>query len=240
MSDHDTNENEHNPIYGDPFDSLISHLKERDLRFTQDAEKRRVSLTMQSRSGCLFNCRFRFDDTGDVFQIHIQNPVFVLEKFRPIAAEFLTRANWGLVVGNFQMDMKDGEVVYHVSHVMDEGKLPDEIIGRLFGTAMGTLDRYWQGMMRILFAGETPADAIDLCELYRFEEGEPKASKETKTRVKPASKRSLGNGNADPKGGKGTSEEPPRTIPPPTIRPEDAKGSSDQNGKAGEGDRKEA
>ena len=203
MSNSESN-SEHNPIYGDPFDSLIQHLKERDLRFSQDPKNRRASLTMQSRSGVLFKCRFRFDATGEVFQIDIHYPILVQEKFRSIASEFLTRANWGLVVGNYSFDFSDGEVVYHSSHIMEEGKLSDDIIERLFRTSLSTADRYCQGLMRVIYAGDSAQDAVDLCELYRFEE-EPKkvtdtaAGPQTKPKSSPKRTRSKGKKRASGK-----------------------------------------
>ena len=75
------------------------------------------------------------------------------------------------------MDCKDGEVRYHVSHLMEDGKLEDATIQSLFGTAMGTADRYFPALMRVLFAGETPAEAIDLAELHKFESEDQSSKK---------------------------------------------------------------
>lgn len=183
MNDENTTP-DNNPIYGCPFAVLINHFRDNDLRFSHDPEKRTASLTMQSRSGVLFKCRFRFDTTGEVFQIDIQNPLLIQEKFRSVAAEFLTRANRGLVVGCFQFDFEDGETVFHASHIMDEGKLTDEIITRLFRTSLSTCDRYWQGLMKVLYAGDSAQDAVDLCELYRFEE---ESVEDTAPEIMPAS-----------------------------------------------------
>jgi hypothetical protein len=157
-------DNKHNPLHGDPFQALITHFEEQGIRFSCNREERRMWFSMNSGSA-LQKCRFSFASKGDILQIFIQYPVLVNEKFRPLAAEFITRANYGLIVGNFEMDMKDGEVRYHISHVMPDGKLEDPTIRRLFGTAMGTADRYFPALMRVLFAGETPEDAVDLAEL---------------------------------------------------------------------------
>ena len=190
-------DDKHNPIYGDPFDALISHFEANGIRYSCNSGERRAWFTMNSGSA-LQKCSFRFDKSGDVLRIFIQYPVMVKEKFRPLAMEFLTRANYGLVLGNFEMDCKDGEVRYHVSHLMEEGRLEDETIKRLFSTAMGTADRYFPALMRVLFAGETPAEAIDLAELHKFEGEErpskkapgAKASDTPPARRKPRTKRS--------------------------------------------------
>jgi hypothetical protein len=185
------NDPEHNPIHGDPFDSLTAHFESRDIKLSSNPAKRRVWFMMNS--GCaLMKCHFRFDRTGEVLQIHVHYPLLVKEKFRPVAMEFLARTNYGLVIGNFEMDLKDGEVRYHASYLMSEGRLEDETIGRLFSTALNTADRYFPALMRVLFAGESPQDAVDLCELERFgEESAPsgKVSKNSTPSGKPRAKR---------------------------------------------------
>ncbi len=188
MSDN-TPDNESNSIWGDPFQALIDHFEAHGIRYSSKREERRVWFTMNSGSA-LQKCSFRFDKTGDVLQIFIQYPVMVKERFRLAAMEFITRANYGLVIGHFEMDAKDGEIRYHVSHLMEENILTDETIRRLFGTAMGTADRYFPALIRVLFAGETPEDAVDLAELHKFEEDERPSGKAPVAK-KPAASSSL-------------------------------------------------
>lgn len=163
-------DNNHNPIHGDPYDVLIQHFRDNDLSFSQDPETRRATVNMTVESGVLLKCRFRFDHTGEVLELGIQHPIFVQEKFRPVVAEFLTRANNRLVVGGYQFDFEDGELIYHASQILHDGRLEDETIARLFRTCLNTCDRYWSGIMSVIYAAEAPKEAVDLCELYRFED----------------------------------------------------------------------
>lgn len=237
----------HNPIYGDPFDALISHFEAHGIRYSCNREERRAWFTMNSGSA-LQKCSFFFDKTGDVLQIRIQYPVMVKEKFRPLAMEFITRANYGLVIGNFEMDCADGEVRYHISHLMENGCLEDETIKRLFGTGMGTADRYFPALMRVLFGGESPEDAVDLAELHKFEHEEgttPKGSSEKRKGESPKVKKPRA--KRSPKRPPSTSEDTPGIPPakaedhpacdssaqatPPPIPP--APRSEDQNGEEG-------
>ena len=202
----------HNPIYGDPFDVLIAHFEANGIRFSSNRERRRAWFTMNSGSA-LQKCTFGFDRTGDVLQIRIQYPVLAKEKFRPHAMEFITRANYGLVIGNFEMDLKDGEIRYHTSHLMKEGQLDDDTIQRLFSTAMGTADRYFPALMRVLFAGETPEDAVDLAELHKFEPEDESPSKKA-----PAPK---ARGKAKKSGSNRTRKASENTPAPASPKPED-------------------
>jgi hypothetical protein len=46
-------------------------------------------------------------------------------------AEFLTRANSGMVIGNFELDFADGEIRYKTSIDVEGDKLSYAIIKRL-------------------------------------------------------------------------------------------------------------
>ena len=211
------NSNEHNPIYGDPFQALIDHFEAHDIRFSCNREERRIWFSMNS-GNALQKCSFRFNTNGDVLQIHIQYPVMIQERFRPAAMEFITRANYGLVIGNFEMDCNDGEIRYHISHVMEEGRLEDQTIQHLFGTGMGTADRYVPALMRVLFAGETPSEAVDLAELHRFEEDDHPSRSATEA---PASRA--------PAASKKTRAKRSRKTPPTAVSGTSAKSEGDHS-----------
>jgi hypothetical protein len=70
-----------------------------------------------------------------------------------------------LVLGSFNLDHADGEIIYHLACPIGEAGLEDEVIGKLFGTAMATTDRYFTALMRVMYGGHTPEDAIYLAEL---------------------------------------------------------------------------
>jgi len=174
---------EHNPIFGDPFQALVDHFDAADIRYTSNRKERRLWFTMNS-GNALQKCSFRFDKTGEVLQIFIQYPVMVKEKFRPIAMEFITRANYGLVLGSFDFDNSDGETKFRVSYPMTDRKLEDDIIHKLFSTALGTAGRYFPALMQVIYGGSTAEDAIYLAELdyhaARVEEPPKKSIKASK------------------------------------------------------------
>ena len=47
---------------------------------------------------------------------------------RQLAAEFLTRANWGLRIGNWEMDWSDGEVRFKTSLDVEGGQLTTTMV----------------------------------------------------------------------------------------------------------------
>lgn len=79
-------------------------------------------------------------------------------------ALFLTRANYGLRRGNFEMDCNDGEIRYKV-FVSCEDIIPSpEMIRAAVYTPAAMFDRYGEGLLSIIFEGTDARSAIELCE----------------------------------------------------------------------------
>jgi len=84
----------------------------------------------------------------------------VPEEKRHIAAEYLTRANYGLIIGNFEMDFSDGEVRYKTSIDVEGGQFTVPMVKTLFAANLLTLDRYYPGLMKVLWSDMDPEAAI--------------------------------------------------------------------------------
>jgi hypothetical protein len=75
-------------------------------------------------------------------------------------AEFITRANYGLRIGNFELDFDDGEVRYKSSLDFEGLALTPELIRNTIYPAVQTIDRYLPGLMSVFYASKSPAEAI--------------------------------------------------------------------------------
>jgi hypothetical protein len=97
-------------------------------------------------------------------------PNKVPETRRVAVAEFLTRVNYGIKHGCFEMDMADGEVRFKVSAVLCEGQLSQQMVHKMIGLALITLDRCYPALMAVTFANQAPSDAANA-----FRAGQPGA-----------------------------------------------------------------
>jgi hypothetical protein len=94
------------------------------------------------------------------FLFYVVMPVRVPEHMRPAVADFLTRANYGLRIGNFEMDFDDGEVRYKSSVDFEGTELTRPLIRNAVYPAVQTMDRYLPGILAVIFGGKEPAEAI--------------------------------------------------------------------------------
>ena len=82
------------------------------------------------------------------------------EARRPALAEFLTRANFGLIVGNFELDWDDGEVRYKTSLDVEGDQLTPALVKQMAYANVVTMDRYLPGIMRVIYGDVSPAQAL--------------------------------------------------------------------------------
>jgi hypothetical protein len=75
-------------------------------------------------------------------------------------AEFLTRANYGLLLGNFEMDFNDGEVRYKTSIVAGDNELDFPVIKRMVYSNLSTIDDYFPAIMKVIYGGISAKEAI--------------------------------------------------------------------------------
>lgn len=94
------------------------------------------------------------------FLFYCVMPVHVPENMRPAIAEYLTRANYGLRIGNFEMDFTDGEVRYKSSIDFEGSELTPSLIRNTIYPAVQTMDRYLPGVLAVIFGGKSAEEAI--------------------------------------------------------------------------------
>ena len=153
------------PSFTTPFETLVEHCKEHDIKCHIDRGKKFISFSMCGEAA-VYKVRWAITHDDEMLQMDVSIPVQVRdEKMHPLVLESLMRANHRLALGNFNLDHSDGEIVYHIACPIGEAGLEDLIICKLFGTAMATTDRYFTALMRVMYAGHTPEDAVYLAEL---------------------------------------------------------------------------
>lgn len=94
------------------------------------------------------------------FLFYVAMPMRVPADKRVAVAEFITRANYGLRIGNFEMDFDDGEVRYKSSVDFEGAVLTPTLIRNVMYPAVQTMDRYLPGVLAVIYGGKTPEEAV--------------------------------------------------------------------------------
>jgi hypothetical protein len=92
---------------------------------------------------------------------------YVPAERRAAAAEFLTRANYNLVLGNFELDYRDGEVRCKASLAFADEALTEGLISQVIYVPPRHMDTYIAGLLAVVYGQADPA-----AEIVRIEGGE--------------------------------------------------------------------
>ena len=118
------------------------------------------------------------------FIINVGKDEYIVNAIAPIApdardpaalammSEFLSRVNFGLKNGNFELDFQDGEVRYKC-FVNCDGQLPcRNIVSDSIAAPAIMMKNYMPGLINVIFNGMEPRVAVDLCEEYKRQQAE--------------------------------------------------------------------
>jgi hypothetical protein len=103
---------------------------------------------------------FLIDEDKELIRFYVRPPFRVLPERRLAVAEALTRANYNLPIGNFELDFSDGEVRFKVAIDVEGGKLGSTMIHNMMSAGLTFSDRYYPAIMRVTYADISPEDAI--------------------------------------------------------------------------------
>lgn len=142
------------------FNAVVDYLTEDDWKYTVLDGESTLMLTFRGRSGS-WQCFGRADEEKECFSFYSVLPPHIAEDKRPAVAEFINRANYGLIVGNFEMDYRDGQVRYKTSVDIEGGELTPKMIENLIYANLMTMDDYFPGFMEVLYADKEPAGVIE-------------------------------------------------------------------------------
>jgi hypothetical protein len=95
------------------------------------------------------------------FLFYAVAPVKAPEEVRLAVAEYITRANFGLRIGNFELDCANGEVRYKSSLDFETETLTPKLIKNAIYPAVHTMDFYLPGLLTVMYGNKTPEEAIE-------------------------------------------------------------------------------
>src|SRR4051794_34043310 len=152
------------------FDVMEEFFKTDDWPATKLENQPAMSMNFQGSNG-RWSCYARVEEEKQIVLFYSYCPMKAPEDKRPILGDFLTRANYGLYIGNFEMDYNDGEVRFKTSIDVEGNKSVEEgatdpvelsfaLMKRVVYDNVGVMDKYLPGIMSVIYGGASPTEAI--------------------------------------------------------------------------------
>jgi len=140
-------------------DTLKRFLTDDDWNFEEIEGRNALRMGFQGEDGS-WMCVVQARDEQEQFVFYSILPVQVPPERRAAIAEFLTRANYGMVLGNFEMDFEDGEVRFKTSIDVEGAALLPALIKPMVYANVTMMNRYYSGILAVAHGGAEPAQAI--------------------------------------------------------------------------------
>jgi hypothetical protein len=144
---------------GQFFEKIVNFFKEDDWPIVQIEGEPLLQMVFQGENG-KWTCYAKAREDQEQFVFYSICPVNAPENKRLTVAEFLTRANSGMIIGNFEMDFEDGEIRYKTSIDVEGDSLSSALIKQLVYANVMMMDAYLPGIMSVIYGDVSPKDAI--------------------------------------------------------------------------------
>jgi hypothetical protein len=160
------------------YEELIHLLDEREIGYST-SEDQAIRTDLRGEVA-VYRIVARVEAEAELFQVFGYSPLRIPEGCRLAIAEAVTRANYGLRIGKFELDLDDGELRFQAAQILVYESVGEEVIDRMIGTAISMLDMYLPSFLSVIYANELPQDAIRRVEaVYRGpSETEPESEDE--------------------------------------------------------------
>ncbi len=138
------------------YEELLQVLDERDIHYSTGDEQS-IRTTIRGAVATYWTAA-RVED--DLFQVACYSPLRIPEGSRRDIAEAIVRANYGLRVGKFELDLDDGELFFQASQILDGEAVGEAVIDRMIGTAVNMMDVYLPAFMSVVYGNEEAGEAV--------------------------------------------------------------------------------
>ncbi|MFP4101713.1 YbjN domain-containing protein [Coleofasciculus sp.] len=141
------------------FAEMVNFFKQNDWSFYQIKGQPVLQMGFQGKNG-QWTCYARARENEQQFVFYSICPVTVPKAKRRALAEFIARANYGMIIGNFELDFAEGEVAYKTSIDVEGSTLTFPQMKRLVDTNVAMMDRYLPGIKSVIQGDASPEEAI--------------------------------------------------------------------------------
>jgi hypothetical protein len=144
------------------FSILTDFFTQNDWTFTKLSGDLALHTTFQGENAT-WACYAKVREAPQQFVFYSICPIAIPKTKRNKIAQFLTLANYGTLIGNFELDYNDGEIRYKTSIDVEGDRLTPALIHRLVYTNITMMDEYIPGIQSVL-AGQDPGKVISSIE----------------------------------------------------------------------------
>lgn len=139
--------------------AVIETLGQRNIEWAETGDDEVIEAEIAGESGT-WTCFFVAREEAQRVSVYSQVPWYAPEHIRGAMAELLTRINYGLSIGNFEMDYSDGEIRFKTSIDLSGSGEALNLVDSLLDPNFGAMDTYLPALEAVLDGRQSPAEAL--------------------------------------------------------------------------------
>ncbi len=143
-------------------EQLTAYLDQSGLQYQQSDANDVFQMCFDSKHGIN---RVLVLVADDLLQIFTYPPNKVIESQRLEIAHAVTRANFGLRIGHFELDVDDGELRYRIAVPLSDELPSNDVLDCLLPLGGAMVERYLPAFLSIIYGNEDVQLAIKAAEL---------------------------------------------------------------------------
>lgn len=144
---------------GSTYDVVLSFFRGQRWIFREELEKRRISFEYASAAGVWSTVAVALDDAEQVVVYGVV-PFAIDAARRGAVMELITRANFGLTIGNFEIDLEDGETRFKSSLDFEGAALTEPLLLSLVRANLAVMEHYLPAIVATSLRDTRPLDAL--------------------------------------------------------------------------------
>ncbi|MDF2627826.1 MAG: hypothetical protein K0R39_1657 [Symbiobacteriaceae bacterium] len=135
---------------GTIFDTIVEMLRAEEWNYEQVQDQPILRIGINGKNGKWVSYA-QAREEQDQFVFYSVLPVTAPAEKRAELAELLTRLNYGLVIGNWEMDYRDGEVRYKTSIDVEGDQLSQALAHNVVFLNLQMMDRSLKAILGVLY-----------------------------------------------------------------------------------------
>ncbi len=141
------------------FAAIVNFFTEDNWHYAHLEKQSALRLAFKGKND-QYDCYAQAIESQQQFIFYCLCPMKIPKSKRRAVGEFLSRANYGMIIGNFELNFDDGEIRYKTSTAVKNHSLDSDTIKQLVYTNVNMMDEYLPGIIAVTKGGVSPADAI--------------------------------------------------------------------------------
>jgi hypothetical protein len=147
------------PDGDDLYATLLEFLRAENWPYVRLEDEQSIQIAVQGQNGA-WSCTAHIRDPDRQCIIYSWCATPAPAARRMAMAEFLTRLNVGLIIGNFELDLDSGIVRYKTSLDVEGDRLSQALLRQLIYANINTMDSYLPDLLALIAGTATPLEVL--------------------------------------------------------------------------------